>query len=51
MPGNPVKLSAARPKAFTAPPLLGADTDAVLQGLLGYAPDRLAELKAAGVVA
>ncbi len=51
MPGNPMKLSAAAPKPFTAPPPLGADTDAVLQTVLGYAPAKLAELKAAGVVA
>jgi crotonobetainyl-CoA:carnitine CoA-transferase CaiB-like acyl-CoA transferase len=53
MPGNPVKLSASagEPTRFTAPPLLGAQTDAVLAGLLAYAPDRIAALRASGAVA
>lgn len=51
MPGNPVKLSAARPAAYTCPPALGQDTDRVLTELLGYTGDRLAELKRAGAVA
>lgn len=51
MPGNPMKLSNAEAKAFTPPPPLGADTDAVLQQVLGYTPDKLATLRAAGAVA
>lgn len=51
MPGNPIKLSAAQPRTYTAPPPLGADTQAVMGGLLGYSAEKLAELQAAGVIA
>jgi formyl-CoA transferase len=34
-----------------AAPVLGADTDAVLGGELGLAPDELAALRADGVIA
>ncbi|QHE87606.1 CaiB/BaiF CoA transferase family protein [Hydrogenophaga sp. BPS33] len=51
MPGNPVKLSAAGTPAYTAPPALGAHTDAVLGELLGFAPERLAALRAQGAIA
>jgi len=33
-----------------APPLLGEDDERVLGGLLGYSPDRIAELRRAGVI-
>ena len=49
MPGNPVKLSAAVERPYTAPPPLGAHTDEVL-GALGYPAPRLAELRAAGAI-
>lgn len=51
MPGNPIKLSAAKPRAFTPPPALGSQTAAVLGGLLGYSNERLARLRAEGAVA
>lgn len=51
MPGNPVKLSAAQPGAFTPPPVLGQDTEQVLRELVGYDADRLATLRASGAVA
>lgn len=54
MPGNPVKLSAMTAEdetRFSAPPPLGHDTDSVLQGLLAYPPERIAQLRAAGAVA
>lgn len=51
MPGNPIKLSAARPRAFTAPPELGSQTAAVLNGMLGYSAERLEQLRADRVVA
>jgi len=53
MPGNPVKLSdnAGQPDGFTAPPLLGAQTDGVLAGLLAYAPERIAALRASRAIA
>ncbi|RZS81031.1 CaiB/BaiF CoA transferase family protein [Pigmentiphaga kullae] len=50
MPGNPVKLSGAAPASFGTPPRLGEQTDAVLGGWLGYAPDRLAGLREQGVI-
>jgi crotonobetainyl-CoA:carnitine CoA-transferase CaiB-like acyl-CoA transferase len=49
--GNPIKLSTANdPQTFRAAPLLGADSDAVLAELLDYSADRLAALRAAGVL-
>jgi len=48
-PGNPIKLSRSGEETFTAAPAVGQDTDAVLGELLGYAPDRIAELRARGV--
>ena len=35
MPGNPIKLSAAAPRDYTPPPVLGADTRPVLKETLG----------------
>lgn len=51
MPGNPIKLSGERTRAYTAPPLLGEHTREVLQDLAGYDPERLEQLRSAGVVA
>lgn len=54
MPGNPVKLSgmtAQDQTQFTPPPPLGHDTAGVLQGLLAYPPERVAQLRAAGAIA
>ena len=51
MPGNPVKLSGAAGTAFSAPPLLGQHTDAVLMDVVGYDAERVASLKAKGAVA
>lgn len=49
--GTPVKLSAT-PGGVAAPgPLLGEHTDAVLQRLLGYSEEQIAELKEERVVA
>ena len=50
MPGNPVKLTGSPERPHTAPPLLGAHTDAVL-GAIGYDAQRLAHLRATGTVA
>ncbi|MBD9482046.1 CoA transferase [Pseudomonas sp. PDM14] len=44
-PGNPIKLSADDEESFSAPPLLGQHTDAVLQRVLGYDEARIAALK------
>lgn len=51
MPGNPVKLSAAVPATFTAPPDLGEHTKTVLSDLVGYSPEQLDDLRRDGVIA
>ncbi|MDN7699865.1 CaiB/BaiF CoA-transferase family protein [Burkholderia semiarida] len=43
---NPIRMSATPPDARTAPPLLGAQTEAVLRDMLGYDDVRIAALKA-----
>lgn len=43
-PGNPIKLSADNGDTFSAPPLLGEHTEDVLDRVLGYSPERIAEL-------
>ncbi|KVN92933.1 CoA-transferase [Burkholderia ubonensis] len=43
---NPIRMSATPPDARSAPPLLGAHTDAVLRELLGYDDERIAALRA-----
>ena len=45
----PVKLSGTPPTARRAPPLLGADTEAVMAEL-GYGPEEVATLRAGGLV-
>jgi len=50
-PGNPVKFSDAGPTGYTPPPKLGEHTDPVLTDLLGYDDQRIAELRAAAVIA
>jgi len=51
MPGNPMKLSNAGPMRYSTPPALGEHTRNVLQDLVGYAPERLEQLLASGVIA
>ncbi|MCT9116327.1 CoA transferase [Cupriavidus gilardii] len=48
--GSPIKMSATPPQAVRHPPLLGEHTDAVLGEMLGYTPERIAELRARGVL-
>lgn len=50
MPGNPVKLSDTGDEAYTAPPLLGQDTDKVLGEMLGLDAQALTSLRARGVI-
>lgn len=50
MPGNPIKFSAAPEEAFSAPPLLGEHTDAVLREVLHYSSEQVAALRQAGAV-
>ena len=49
--GTPIKVDGAMGLAVAPPPQLGEHTDEVLTGLLEYSTVRLAELRAAGVVA
>jgi formyl-CoA transferase/CoA:oxalate CoA-transferase len=49
--GTPIKVDGAMSLTPAAPPRLGEHTDAVLTGLLGYPAERIAALRAAGVVA
>lgn len=47
---NPIRLSATPLDHSRAPPLLGADTDAVLREYLGKSPMEIAALRAVGIV-
>jgi len=49
-PGNPIKMSAADPDTFSAPPLLGQHTVEVLRDVLGYDGARIEGLLASGAV-
>jgi CoA:oxalate CoA-transferase len=49
-PGNPIKMSAAGPDSFSAPPILGQHTTAVLQDLLGYEKAKIDQLIADGAI-
>jgi crotonobetainyl-CoA:carnitine CoA-transferase CaiB-like acyl-CoA transferase len=49
--GTPIKVDGAMGLAVAPPPQLGEHTDEVLAGLLEYSNVRMAELRAAGVVA
>ena len=49
MPGNPVKLSDTPAESFSAPPLLGQQSDAILK-MLGKSPAEVAALRSAGIV-
>lgn len=51
MPGNPVKLSGAKPLEHRAPPALGEHTFQVLSQVAGYPADKLDRLHQAGVIA
>jgi crotonobetainyl-CoA:carnitine CoA-transferase CaiB-like acyl-CoA transferase len=47
---SPIKLTATPVRTDRPPPLLGQHTDEVLQQLLGYAPDRVEQLRRLGVI-
>ena len=51
MPGNPIKLSAAAPKAYGSPPSLGEHTRRVLGDWVGYSDAKLDALRQAGTIA
>lgn len=48
--GQPIKLGATPAEPTRPAPAFGAHTDAVLSGVAGYSPERIAELRAAGAV-
>ena len=48
--GTPLKLSATPGGVRTAPPVLGAHTDAVLAGDLGLGSDQIGALRVKGIV-
>lgn len=50
MPGNPVKMSETDEESYTAPPLLGQQTDEILSELLGLSEKEIAQLREEGVV-
>jgi crotonobetainyl-CoA:carnitine CoA-transferase CaiB-like acyl-CoA transferase len=50
MPGNPIKFSDSAVESFSAPPLLGEHTDAVLRDLLHYSGERMSELRKTGAI-
>lgn len=50
-PGNPVKLSRSNEESFSSAPLLAADTDEVLGGLLGLNAEELADLRSQKIIA
>jgi len=49
-PGNPIKLSRTSEESFAAAPLLGQDTDTVLQDVLAMHEEQIAQLRQAGVI-
>lgn len=50
MPGNPIKFSDEAEESFSAPPLLGEHTDAVLSDFLHYSSARISELRKTGAI-
>jgi crotonobetainyl-CoA:carnitine CoA-transferase CaiB-like acyl-CoA transferase len=50
MPGNPIKFSDAGEESFSAPPLLGEHTDAVLRDFLHYPDERVSALRKTGAI-
>jgi crotonobetainyl-CoA:carnitine CoA-transferase CaiB-like acyl-CoA transferase len=49
-PGNPIKLSRTGEESFSAAPLVGQDTDSVLEDILGYSHETINALKKGGSV-
>ena len=49
MLGNPIKMQDKDP-VYSSPPLLGQHTEEVLAGLLGYSGEKIAALRAQGVI-
>ncbi len=49
-PGNPIKLSRSNEESFSAAPLVGQHTQQVLSQVLGYDPQKIAQLRSAGAI-
>jgi crotonobetainyl-CoA:carnitine CoA-transferase CaiB-like acyl-CoA transferase len=49
-PGFPYKLSSTPAEAHRPPPLLGEHTGQILEDLLGYSPEQVADLRVNGVI-
>ena len=49
-PGNPIKLSATPGETFSPPPLLGAHTKEIIEGLLGYSKEKIEELEEENII-
>ncbi len=49
-PGNPIKLSRSADEVFSAAPLLGQDTDQVLQELLNFSSQEIAQMRSQGTI-
>ena len=43
---NPIRFSGTPIKRYEAPPLAGADTDAILSTMLGLSSEKISDLKA-----
>jgi crotonobetainyl-CoA:carnitine CoA-transferase CaiB-like acyl-CoA transferase len=49
-PGNPIKLSRTSEESFTPAPALGAQTDAVMSGLLDLGAEEIRRLREEGII-
>ena len=49
-PGNPVKMSETYADTFTAPPLLGEQTEDTLREMLGLDDGKLEDLRKRGII-
>jgi formyl-CoA transferase/CoA:oxalate CoA-transferase len=49
--GRPIRFTDAPQPVPSAPPVLGEHTDAILEDVLDLSPERIAQLRGAGVVA
>ena len=49
-PGNPIKLSRTGEESFTPAPALGAQTDAIMSGLLGLDDQEIRRLREEGII-